>query len=351
MLNKMTNDDIKKWLLSYNSFVDLGKIALTNLSDGEIARNALCMLICDNKNVGLGNHFSSSENAIKKAVNAFINTCHSDSYAVRYHLLQIVKYLFLETSQISYSTKISLLESLELLVKPISNGYRIISDHDLSNLLISILKAHLQDYKDAKSIELQIKILSLLALYPNKDYWLIVDAIKKAHPNQELKNKCNSILQSNKRKETVTYIWQETICDVIANQKFQAKYLKDAFNKDLPAIQLIRAIFNYTKGSPAKDNKDPRLPYLEFALHNENEAIRLAAARAIMQSSSELGQIWQEALKSIADIAVNSQIIENANDALTILTEIEQMYPQEADLITEAKEAANKNFIGNNPIK
>lgn len=125
-------------------------------------------------------------------------------------------------------------------------------------------------------------------------------------------------------RDSVSLMWNETIPDQTSDAVARATKLKAGLEDKKNAEKSVQEIFNAYKGYDLSDAKDPGLPHLLVALNDNNDRVRLAAAKILMDSKlPNNNPVKTKAIQSLANLVVTGTAFGYRKDAFAELSKLQ----------------------------
>jgi len=275
------------------------------------------------------------------AARAIADLCESDKLAQE-EFVQVVTHALSNPHDLNPNARKELLRAALAMNQMNESGLVSQNYFQIAELLLRTLETEINRPVEQRNHDFILQVMELQKRFRHPLMFAVLEAIQKSHEDQRVQEAAGQML--TELKESALALWDSTAPDQLSELDHRARRLRDALNESKDPKQRAQAVYNGTKGSVIASEADPRVRYLNFALNDNDDLVRLAAAHVLVLDCFEQ-QHWAEAVNIVAELAVNCTRLGISRDALQILNELEQSHPDRAEVIAQAKEAASRSFI------
>ncbi len=150
----------------------------------------------------------------------------------------------------------------------------------------------------------------------------VFQALSERSPFEGVKRQAAATL--TEMRDSVAMMWNETLPDQTSDAATRATKLRTALEDKKNAEKSVQEIFNAYKGYDLSDAKDPGLPHLQVALNDNNERVRLAAAKILMDSKlPNNNPVKAKAIQALADLIVTGSALGYRSGAFAELSKLQ----------------------------
>lgn len=149
-------------------------------------------------------------------------------------------------------------------------------------------------------------------------------------------------------EDMVGHLWQNTPPDLLSNNLDRSLRLKEGFNdSDLNENERVQNIFNALKSCSVKEESDPLVAEILAILTSPSEKLRLAGCFSVayMRPPCPVDSLVNKAIENLANIGLNGEKPAAAREAGSILSLLEQLYPNKTSRIETARIQANLSYL------
>ncbi|MBX9687013.1 MAG: HEAT repeat domain-containing protein [Candidatus Obscuribacterales bacterium] len=212
---------------------------------------------------------------------------------------KIVKDALTVNQGVSGMANMQFLEAWRALGKKDSNGFAV-SREELAQVTAQALNLEIRRLPAAQSDDFQKAMIADLNKYGHRLVLPVMQAIteEKEHSKEGVRKEAQKLIDTFMHSTKMMY--DETKPPQTATPIDRANRLKAALADANNAETTVQEIFNAYKDYKITDAKDPGLTQLQIAMNDQNERVRLAASRILM--NSELPNNHPVKMKAIATL-------------------------------------------------
>lgn len=227
--------------------------------------------------------------------------------------------------QLSKEARVYLLSGWRRLAESDKNGHSI-SREQLATVTMDALKTEIRRQKANQSVHFQEMLINDLRKYEHRRAFPLVEAMKDSSDNSVIRKISDKLLSD--LRDSVKIMWKETAADTLATPNQRAARLQEALDDKNNAEVTVQEIFKAYKGYTIKEPTDPGLAKLYIALNDQNQRVRLAAARVLMASELPAGNaVKARATEALVELTVTGTATAYRKEAYELLNNMELKGP------------------------
>lgn len=170
------------------------------------------------------------------------------------------------------------------------------------------------DEKSAKLANDYIDALESLAYRPASD---LMQRINKDYAGTALAERASKFLE--KTTESTESAWADAAVDKLSTAKTRALIFEKQLSSTSSNDEIVKMIASTVKGLPIQGADDPRLPILQKEMDSQDDRVKIAASRAIIESQKAEFPAFLQAKELLAKFALSTTNATLRREALTAL--------------------------------
>ncbi|MBI1270642.1 hypothetical protein GC174_09435 [bacterium] len=191
-----------------------------------------------------------------------------------------------------------------------------------------------------------VELLTLIKVLGYRPAMPVLAALSLNSQNTRIQSEATGALVA--LEDMVGHLWQNTPPDLLSNNLDRSLRLKEGFNDtDLTENERVQNIFNALKSCSIKDESDPLVAEILPILTSPSEKLRLAGCFSLahMQPPCPVDSLVNKAIENLANIGLNGEKPAAAREAGSILSLLEQLYPNKTSRLETARIKANLSYL------
>lgn len=219
-----------------------------------------------------------------------------------------------------------LLDAMKELAKPSTGGGEPanfnVAREKLARIYAKALELELKRPRADQREWYQAELVRELKELKHRMMFPVFQALSERSPFEGVKRQSAQAL--TEMRDSVSMMWSETPTDQTSDGATRANKLKAGLEDKKNAEKCVQEIFNAYKGYDLSDAKDPGLPHLLVALNDNNERVKLAAAKILMDSKlPNNNPVKAKAIQAVADLVITGSAAGYRKDAFGELAKLQ----------------------------